>query len=128
MSTTSLNQDTPTNEQRENNLKKFDDIAGNIVALSTGIGGLNELGIWAGGVKADSVINAIVYSIPALVLATAICLAFMTKFVQWWDTNPQTYATVFARKRSLCRIAIGFSVVGVVLFFVAILVYMARAL
>ena len=115
-------------EQRENNLKKLDDIAGNIVALATGIGGLNELGIWAGGVKADSLVNALVYSIPAFVLAIAVCLAFITKFVQWWDTNPQTYAAVFARKRNLCRFAIGFSVAGVILFFVAILVYMVRAL
>jgi len=120
--------ETVTNEQRENNLKKIDTVAGNVVSFATGVGGLNELGIWAGGVKAATVVHAVVYSIPALVLAFALTFALATKFIQWWDFNPKTYSAVFAQKRALCRTAIGFAVVGAVLFFIAILLYMAREL
>lgn len=128
MSTVHPAQVVITNEQRETNLKKIDAVADNVVAFATGVGGLNELGIWAGGVKADELVHAIVYSIPAFVLAIALSFALSSKFMQWWDTNAQTYTIVFARKRILCLAAIWFSVAGAVLFFVAIFLYMARAL
>lgn len=128
MSTVHPAQVVITNEQREKNLKKIDAVADNIVAFATGVGGLNELGIWAGGVKADELTHAIAYSIPALVLAIALAFALSSKFMQWWDTDPQVYAAVFARKRILCQAAIWFSIAGAVLFFVAIFLYMMRAL
>ena len=128
MSTVELRQETLTIEQRENNLKKLDAVAGNVVSLATGVGGLNELGIWAGGVKATEVVHAVVYSVPAFVLAIAVALALASKVIQWWDLNPKTYASVFAQKRLLSRAAIGLAVAGVVLFFLAILLYMAREL
>lgn len=128
MSTAPVVEDVLTTEQRENNLKKLDAVAGNVVSLATGMGSLNELGIWAGGVKAVEVVHAVVYSVPAFVLAIALALALGAKVIQWWDLSPTTYANVFARKRTLCRTAIGCAVVGAVWFFIAILLYMAREL
>jgi hypothetical protein len=127
MSTVHPAQVVITNEQRENNLKKLDALAENIVAFTTGVGGLNELGIWAGGVKAENLTHATAYSFPALVLAVALAFALGAKFIQWWDANPQTYAAVFARKRILCQAAIWFSIAGAVLFFIAIFLYITRA-
>lgn len=115
-------------EHDEANLKKADSVADSIIALATGLGGLNELGVWAGGVKAESLINAIIYSIPALVMAIALLLAFITKFIQSWGTTEQAYAAALKSKRAVCRIAIGFVVAGAILFFIAIFVYLTRSL
>lgn len=122
-----MEQNGLTSDQRRDVIKRFDDMADGIMTSATALSGLNGLGLWAGGVKAVSLLNAVIYVIPVLLLGIAALCALWIKYPQW-DMNLQTYNALLTKKQMRYRVAIGSFAMGIIMLVVALLVYTARAL
>ena len=116
-----------TIDQRKDSLSKFDSLADGISGTTTALGGFNALGLYAGQIKAVSLLVAILSTLPILAFGIALVLALLVKYPQW-DTTPDTYETVHTRKRTWYTRSLAFLVAGIVLLFLATLVYIARAI
>ena len=119
--------DELTNEQRKENLNKFDTLAEGISGSATALGGLNTLGLYAGTIKSETLLNAIVYTLPILVFGAALVCALLVKYFQW-NTTLRTYDALIAKKQGFYGAALILMVAGVILLFIAVLVYVARAI
>ncbi len=116
-----------TNNQRKENLAKFDTLADSVSGTATTLGGLNTVGLYAGTIKAESLFNAIIYTLPILAFGGALVCALFVKYYQW-DMTMQTYSSLFARKQTLYSSSLILMLVGICLLFIALLVYTARAI
>ncbi len=116
-----------TIDQRKDILSRFDSLADGISGTATALGGFNALGLYAGQIKAVSLFVAILSTLPILAFGTALVLALLVKYPQW-DMAPHTYETVETRKKTWYTRALGFLIAGIVLLFLATLVYLARAI
>ena len=119
--------DELTNEQRKENLNKFDTLADGISGSATTLGGLNTLGLFAGTIKSETLLNAIVYTLPVLVFGAALVCALVVKYFQW-NMTLSTYDALVAKKQGFYGAALILMVAGVILLFVAVLIYVARAI
>lgn len=115
-----------TLDQRGDSLKRLDDMADGITTAATGLGGLNGLGLWAGQIKAGSLLNAVVYTIPILLLGMALLYALWVKYPQW-NGHLDGYNTLLAQKQKRYHVALVFLALGILMLFVALLVYTARS-
>ena len=125
-----MNQTEPdqlTNEQRKANLDKFDTLADGISGSATTLGGLNTLGLFAGTIKSETLLNAIIYTLPILTFGAALVCALLVKYYQWNITS-NTYDVLIAKKQGLYGTSLILMIVGIVLLFIATLVYVARAI
>ena len=122
------NQNKLTDDQRKDNLKQYDGLADGIISISTGLGGLNSLGLWAGQVKVDAAtwFNAIFYTLPILAFGAALMYALLGKYSQW-DMNSESYGKLFTTKQKRIQYAFISLMVGLLLLFLALLVYTGRA-
>ena len=75
-----MEQNGLTPDQRRDVIKRVDDMADGIMTSATALSGLNGLGLWAGGVKAVSLLNAAIYVIPILLLGIAALFALWVKY------------------------------------------------
>ena len=116
-----------TNDQRKENLNKFDTLADGISGSATTLGGLNTLGLFAGTIKSETLLNAIVYTLPILAFGAALVCALLVKYFQW-NMTWSTYDALVAKKQGFYGTALVLLIVGVILLFVATLVYVARAI
>ena len=114
-----------TNEQRRENLAKFDTLADSVSGTATTLGGLNTVGLYAGTIKAVSLFNAIIYTLPILTFGAALVCALFVKYYQW-DMTMRTYSSLFAKKQALYSSSLILMLVGICLLFIALLVYTAR--
>ena len=123
------NQNKLTDDQRQDNLKQYDNLADGIITISTGLGGLNSLGLWAGQVKVDAAtwFHAIIYTLPILAFGAALMYALWGKYSQW-DMNSESYGKLFTTKQKRIQYAFISLMVGLLLLFLALLVYTGRAL
>ena len=119
--------DELTNEQRKENLNKFDTLADGISGSATTLGGLNTLGLFAGTIKSETLLNAIVYTLPILVFGAALVCALLVKYFQW-NMTARTYDALVAKKQGFYGAALILMVAGVILLFIAVLIYVARAI
>lgn len=122
------NQDKLTDDQRKDNLKQYDSLADGIITISTGLGGFNSLGLWAGQVKVDpgAWYNAIIYTLPILAFGATLMYALWGKYSQW-DMNSESYDKLFTAKQKRIQYAFISLMVGLLLLFLALLVYTGRA-
>ena len=120
-------QEELTFDQRRDNLNQFDTLADGISGSATTLGGLNTLGLFAGNIKAETLLNAVVYTLPVLAFGAALVCAILVKYFQW-NMSMSTYDTVVTRKQGFYSIALIMLILGVVLLFIAALVYVARAI
>ncbi len=116
-----------TSDQRRDVIKRVDDLADGIMTSATALSGLNGLGLWAGGVKAVSLLNGVIYVIPILLLGIAAPCALWVKYPQW-DMNLQTYNALLTKKQGRFQVAVGSFALGIIMLIVALLVYTARSL
>ncbi|MBA2682140.1 MAG: hypothetical protein H0U76_27575 [Ktedonobacteraceae bacterium] len=116
-----------TADQRKGYLDKFDGLADGIISTATGLGGLNGLGLFAGQVKAVSLLVAIIYTLPVLAFGIAIIFALFVRYQQW-DLLPETYGVFVVKKKTFYTRSFTFLIAGIVLLFLAALVYTARAI
>ncbi|GAC1428578.1 MAG: hypothetical protein PVS3B3_21220 [Ktedonobacteraceae bacterium] len=116
-----------TNDQRKENLNKFDTLADGISGSATTLGGLNTLGLFAGTVKSETLLNAVVYTLPILAFGAALVYALLVKYFQW-NMTLNTYDALVAKKQRFYGIALILLIVGVILLFVATLLYVARSI
>ncbi len=125
-----MNQAEPdqlTNDQRKANLDKFDTLADGISGSATTLGGLNTLGLFAGTIKSETLLNAVIYTLPILAFGAALVCALLVKYYQWNITS-NTYDVLIAKKQGLYGTSLILMIVGIVLLFIATLVYVARAI
>ena len=122
-----MEQNGLTSDERRDVIKRLDDMADRIMTSATALSGLNGLGLWAGGVRAASVLNAVIYVIPILLLGIAALCTLWVKYPQW-DMNLQTYNALLRKKQERFQITIVFFALGIIMLIVALLVYTARAL
>lgn len=120
-----MEQNGLTPDQRRDVIKRVDDMADGIMTSATALSGLNGLGLWAGGVKAVSLLNAAIYVIPILLLGIAALCALWVKYPQW-DMNLQTYNTLLTKKQERFQYAVGSFALGIIMLVVALLVYTVR--
>ncbi len=116
-----------TIDQRKENLNRFDTLADGISGSATTLGGLNTLGLYAGTIKSETLLNAIIYTLPILAFGAALVCALLVKYFQW-NMALSTYDALVAKKQRFYATALILLVVGVVLLFIAVLVYVARAI
>ncbi len=116
-----------TIDQRKDSLSRFDTLADGIIGTATALGGFNTLGLYAGQIKAVSLLVATLSTLPILTFGIALVLALLIKYPQW-DMTPQIYNTVYTRKRTQYTRALAFLIAGIILLFLAALVYVARAI
>ena len=119
------NQNSLTDDQRKDNLNHYDTLADGIITVSTGLGGFNSLGLWAGQIVVMQPLNAFIYTLPILAFGAAIMFALWGKFSQW-DINSETYSKLFTTKQKRIRNAFITLTVGLFLLFLALLVYTLR--
>jgi hypothetical protein len=119
------NQTEMTDDQRKDNLKQPDALADGIVSIATALGGFNSLGLWAGTIKAQSLFNAIIYTIPILGFGAAMLYALWGKYSQW-DMQPESYDKLLVMKQKRIQYAFICLMTGLVLLFLALLVYTGR--
>jgi hypothetical protein len=119
------NQNSLTTDQRKDNLNHYDTLADGIITISTGLGGFNSLGLWAGQVKVMQPLNAFIYTLPILAFGAAIIFALWGKIEQW-DMNSESYNNLFTTKQKRIRNAFISLMVGLFLLFLALLVYTLR--
>jgi hypothetical protein len=122
----STHQNDLTDDQRKDNLKQHDSLADGIVTTATALGGFNSLGLWAGTIKAESPFNALIYTLPILAFAATLLYALWGKYSQW-DMDPATYGKLFATKQKRIQYAFICLMAGLLLLFLALLVYTGRA-
>ena len=125
-----MNQTKPdelTYDQRKENLTKFDSLADGISGSATTLGGLNTLGLYAGTIKSETLLNAVIYTLPILAFGAALVCALLVKYFQW-NMTLSMYDSLVAKKQGFYSAALILLVVGVFLLFVAVLVYVARAI
>ncbi len=125
-----MNQTKPdelTYDQRKENLTKFDSLADGISGSATTLGGLNTLGLYAGTIKSETLLNAVIYTLPILAFGAALVCALLVKYFQW-NMTLSMYDSLVAKKQGFYGAALILLVVGVFLLFVAVLVYVARAI
>lgn len=116
-----------TIDQRKDHLDKFDSLADGIITTGTGLGGLNTLGLFAGQIKAISLLAAVLYTLPVLAFGIAIVFALFVRYQQW-NLVPQTYGEFEEKKKTYYTRAFNFLIAGIALLFLAALVYTARAI
>jgi len=121
------NQNNLTDDQRKDNLNHYDSLADGIITISTGLGGFNSLGLWAGQVVVTQALNAFIYTLPILAFGGAIMYALWGKFSSW-DMNSESYSKLFTTKQKRIRNAFISLMVGLVLLFLALLVYTLRVI
>ncbi len=121
-----MEQNGLTSDQRRDVIKRVDDMADGLMTSATALSGLNGLGLWAGGVKAVSLLNGVIYVIPILLLGIAALYALWVKYPQW-DMNLQTYNALLTKKQGRFRVAVGTFAFGIIMLIVALLVYTVRA-
>ena len=114
-----------TSDQSKEALKKVDEMADGIIASATGLSGLDGLGVFAGNVKAASLLFAVIYALPILFLGIATLYALWVKYPHELHPDP-TPIMLQKKHKSIQRAAI-FLAVGVLMLFVALLTYVARA-
>jgi len=128
--TSTMSQTNPnelTNDDRKDNLTKYDTLADGISGSATTLGGLNTLGLYAGTIKSETLLNAVIYTLPILAFGAALVCALLVKYFQW-NMTVSTYDALVARKQRLYGVALILLVVGVLLLFIAALAYVARAI
>ena len=69
-------------DQRKDSLSKFDSLADGISGTTTALGGFNALGLYAGQIKAVSLLVAILSTLPILSFGIALVLALLVKYPQ----------------------------------------------
>jgi hypothetical protein len=106
-------------------LHRFDALADGIITAATGLSGLNGLGVWAGGIKASSLFIAVIYVLLVLALGAAILFALWVKYPMDLDFNSASMQLQLKHKR--CQNAFRLLALGIILLFVALLVYTARS-
>lgn len=116
-----------TIDQKKDYLDKFDSLADGISGTATALGGFNTLGLFAGQIKAVSLFVAVLYTLPVLAFGTALVFALFVKYPQW-DMVPYTYEAFEAKKKSFYNRSLIFLIIGIILLFLAPLVYTARAI
>ena len=116
-----------TYDQRKENLNKFDGLADSITGSATTLGGLNTLGLYAGTIKSETLLIAVIYTLPILAFGAALVCALLVKYFQW-NLTLSTYDALVAKKQGFYGAALILLVTGVVLLFIATLVYVARAI
>jgi ribose/xylose/arabinose/galactoside ABC-type transport system permease subunit len=121
------NQISLTDDQRKDNLNRYDSLADGIITISTGLGGFNSLGLWAGQVVVTQPLNAFIYTLPILAFAIAIMYALWGKFEQW-NMDSESYSKLFATKQKRIRYAFISLMAGLFLLFLALLVYTLRVI
>jgi hypothetical protein len=119
-------QDELTLDQRNEALKRFDEMAEGITTAATGLGGLNGLGLWAAQIKTESLLNAVIYTLPILLLGIALLYALWVKYPQW-DMHLEAYKALLTQKQKRYHVALLFLALGILMLFIALLVYTARA-
>ncbi len=120
-------QNTLTDDQRKDNLNHYDTLADGIITVSTGLGGFNSLGLWAGQVAVTQPLNAFAYTLPILAFGVAIIFALLGKFEQW-DMDADSYSKLFATKQKRIRYAFMSLIAGMFLLFLALLLYTMRVI
>ncbi len=121
------NRSNLTDDQRKDNFNHYDTLADGIITVSTGLGGFNSLGLWAGQVAVTQPLNAFAYTLPILAFGAAIMFALLGKFEQW-DMDADSYGTLFATKQKRIRYAFISLIVGLILLFLALLLYTLRVI
>jgi hypothetical protein len=121
------NQNNLTDDQRKDNLNHYDNLADGIITVSTGLGGFNSLGLWAGQVVVTQPLNAFLYTLPILAFGAAIMYALLGKFEQW-DMNSDSYSKLFTTKQKRIRYAFISLIAGLFLLFLALLMYTLRVI
>ncbi len=101
-------------------------MADGITTAATGLGGLNGLGLWAGQIKAESLLKAVIYTLPIVLLGMALLYALWVKYPHW-NMQLDAYNALLAQKQKRYHVALVFLALGILMLFVALLVYTARS-
>ena len=119
------NQSNLTDDQRKENFNQYDALADGIITASTGLGGFNSLGLWAGQVVVTQPLNAFAYKLPILAFGAAIMFALLGKFEQW---DSDSYSKLYISKQKRIRYAFISLIAGLFLLFLVLLLYTLRTI